>query len=83
MIRPCQTGLMIMNKPQVTTTGGVAGLVASIQSIAGLFGGYNIGQSVQAVLSMPIGDVVLSVCGLVVSVWAILHNEDKKKCEKQ
>lgn len=65
-----------MNKPQITTTGGLAGLVASIQSIAGLFDGYKLSQTLDAVYSMQTNDVILSVAWLGVSIWAILHNED-------
>ncbi len=66
-----------MEKPQVTTTMGVAGLSAAATKLFALFGDYKLDEFGKAFENIGIADAGFAALGLIVSLYAIFHNEDK------
>jgi hypothetical protein len=64
---------------QMTTTGGTAGLVYSIQSLFSLFGQYKVPEFGEALSKIPIADLGTAIIMLCVSAYLVHHDEDKVK----
>lgn len=68
-----------MSKFQMTTTAGAGGLVGMATKLASLFAGYAVEDIGKAIMTAPADQVILVLFGLSASVWAIIHDEDKKE----
>ena len=65
-----------MNKLQMTTTGGIATLVASVTKFCELFGDYKIIKIKDAFLNIPLQGFFLAIIGISASIYLMMHNED-------
>ena len=66
-----------MNKPQTTTAIGGMGITGSMTNLIHMFNGYKIEELPSAFMSLDAGQFILSVAGILASIYAIRHNEDR------
>lgn len=68
-----------MNKLQLSTTGGLAGIGTATVKFFALFGDYKLIEIKTALANIPIQQAGIAMVLLVASLVACLYNEDKNK----
>ena len=71
-----------MNKLQTTTTAGWGGIILAINKVFALFGGHTMNEFATAWNNVVISDFCTACATVLLSVVAILYNEDKAVTKK-